>query len=169
MPAFKNSGRLAALLATLLAVPASAQIGPPIRLDPPQGYPPPGYPPPPPYSAPGPAHAPLPYDAPPPSYPSTPRVSPGITVDALAPLTPDSIGALGPGDRGLPESMWQGTPRATVEALLPRIGTTGSPTLQDLAYRLLASAAMPPAGSGDGSLLALRAERLTNALGRADT
>jgi hypothetical protein len=169
MRAFQNSGRLAALLATLLAVPASAQIGPPIRLDPPQGYPPPGYPPPPPYSAPGPAHAPLPYDAPPPSYPSTPRVSPGITVDSLAPLTPDSIGALGPGDRGLPESMWQGTPRATVEALLPRIGTTGSPTLQDLAYRLLASAAMPPAGSGDGSLLALRAERLTNALGRADT
>jgi hypothetical protein len=153
MPAFQNSARLAAVLAVLLALPAAAQIGPPVRLDPPQGYAPPQS-----------------YDAPsPPSYQPPQRASQGIVVDSLEPLTPDSIGALGPGDRGFPDSLWQGTPRATVEALLPRIGSTASPALQDLAYRLLAGGATPPTGAGDGSLLALRAERLTNALGRPDT
>jgi len=154
MPASRNRRRLAAsVLAGLLLAPAAfAQIGPPVRL----GPPPPG----------------APADVPPPPPPldrPAPRGSANITVDQLAPLSPDAIGVLGPGNRGFADSLWQGTTRATVQALLPKIGSTNSPTLQDLAYRLLATSASPPSGPGEGSLLALRAERLTNVLGRADT
>jgi hypothetical protein len=153
MPAFRNSRRLAAaaLAALLLAPAAFAQVGPPVRLSPPPGAP---------------AEMPPP---PPPPDRVLPRGSQGITVDQLAPLSPDAIGVLGSGNHGFPDSLWQGTARATVQALMPKIGSTSSPTLQDLAYRLLATSATPPGGPGEGSLLALRAERLTNALGRADT
>ena len=153
MRAFRNS-RLAgaALAALLVASAASAQVGPPVRIGPP------GAPPPPPYGAPPPAS---PYSPP-------PRSS-GITIDQLAPPSPDAAGVLGAGNRGLPEPLWRGTARAVVQTLLPKIGATSSPALQDLAYRLLATSAAPPVGPGEGSLLALRAERLTNALGRPDT
>ena len=154
MPASRNSRRLAAsLLAGLLLTPAAfAQVGPPVRLAPQ----PPGAP------------AQVPPPPPPPDRPA-PRGSANITVDQLAPLSPDAIGVLGASNRGFADTLWQGTTRATVQALLPKIGSTTSPALQDLAYRLLATSASPPSGPGEGSLLALRAERLTNVLGRADT
>ena len=144
-----------ALLAVLLAGPAAlAQTGAPVRLAPPPNgvaYPPP------PGTAPGSGYA-------PPAPPSS-----GITVDQLAPPSPDSAGAIDLTSHGFPATLWQGSNRATVLALLPKIGSTTSPALQELAYRLLASTASPPAGTAEGSLLGLRAERLTNALGRADT
>ena len=57
---------------------------------------------------------------------------------------------------------------ATVLTLLPRIEPTTSPAVQDLAFRLLASPADPPAGDAPpGAWIALRAERLTAILGRS--
>ncbi len=93
----------------------------------------------------------------------------GLEVDTLAAPDADAAGALGDARRGFADTLWQGTSRAVAVQLIPKIRATTSPTLQDLAYRLLASAAPPPAGDGpSGVLLALRAERLTNALGRSD-
>lgn len=167
-----RNSRTAALISTalLIAAPALAQVGPPVRLLPPPGsvQPPPGYPAP---AYPQPAY-------PTPNYPGSqppvgqyqvqpPRAPQGVVVDQLAPITPNSTGVLSAAEGAFPGTMWQGSTRQVVQALLPRIGTTTSPALQDLAYRLLASGAAPPAGKGEnGALLALRAERLTNALGR---
>jgi hypothetical protein len=96
------------------------------------------------------------------------RAPKGITVDRLAPPESDAAGILKPADHPLPPAMWQGTGRAFAIALIPRIGVTTSPALHDLAYRLLAGAATPPQGDAPaGALLALRAERLANGLGRA--
>jgi hypothetical protein len=159
MPVSRNNARrgrvvsilCAGLALALPALPVLAQIGPPVRLTPPPG---------------------LPDNAPPgaPAPTERPRAPQGVTVDPLAPISPDSVGTLGAADRAFPDTLWQGTTRLAVLALLPRIGTTTSPALQDLAYRLLASGATPPAGKGEsGALLGLRAERLTNALGRAET
>ena len=66
--------------------------------------------------------------------------------------------------------MWQGTPRVLVAAALPQLAAVPSPTLQDLARRLLLSDAVAPAGQDpvEGpSLAALRIERLV-ALGEVD-
>lgn len=154
-----------AAVGLILSVPgiARAQAGPPVRLAP-AGAPLPGAPPP---SAPAPASpATL-------GQPRHPLAPPGITVDQLAAPSLDALGALGPNDRPLPATLWQGTSRAVAEALIQRIRPSNSPTLQDLAYRLLASPATAPAsdaaGAPDaGALLAYRAERLA-ALGRADS
>ncbi|HEV2676445.1 MAG TPA: hypothetical protein VGV37_18100 [Aliidongia sp.] len=131
-----------------------AQVGPPVRL------------------APAGTLVPVPPPTPRPAIGQVPQPlgSSGITVDQLAPPSPDGLGALGPNDRRLPPTLWQGTSRAGAEPLIPRIRPSTSPTLQDLAFRLLASPAAPPAGDkpNGGALLALRAERLT-ALGRADS
>src|SRR5579862_2729300 len=105
---------------------------------------------------------------PPPAEPKRP--SQDITVDSLAPPEIDAVGTLQPKDHPLPPNMWQGSARAMVLQLIPRIGATTSPALHDLAFRLLASPATPPPGdSPPGALLALRAERLANALGRPGT
>ena len=102
---------------------------------------------------------------PPPTEPTRP--SHGLTVDTLAPPEIDAVGTLQPKDRPLPLNMWQGSARVMVLQLIPRIGMTASPALHELAFRLLASPATPPPGdSPPGALLALRAERLANALGR---
>ena len=139
----------AVVLAVSLVGAAFAQVGPPVRLAPPGSAP----------QAPPPA----------PDEPLHPPAPPGITVDQLPPPSPDAVGALGPNDRPLPATLWQGTSHATAEALIPKIKPSTAPTLQDLAYRLLASPAPPPEGSKDaaGALLAFRAERLT-ALGHPD-
>ncbi|MEI9986232.1 MAG: hypothetical protein WDN69_25510 [Aliidongia sp.] len=156
MRASRNSVA-AALAAVLLNSAALAQIGAPVPLAPPPGAVPAPYPPPP-------GYAPRP----------RPLRTPGAAVfrhhgRSTGAPSPEAVGVLGPNNHGFPDTMWQGASRATVLALLPKIGSTTSPALQDLAYRLLATSAAPPAGPGDGSLIGLRAERLTNALGRADT
>ena len=151
MRASRNSAGGALLAALLAGSAALAQIGAPVPLSPATG-----------------GGAPYP---PPPSSGYTPPAPPtsGITVDQLAPPSPEAAGVIDLTTHGFPATLWQGSNRATVLALLPKIGSTTSPALQDLAYRLLASTASPPGGAGEGSLLGLRAERLTNALGRADT
>jgi hypothetical protein len=132
----------AVVLAVSVIGIASAQVGPPVRLAPPGSAP---------------------------QAPGQPPAPAGITVDQLPPPSPDAVGALGPNDRPLPATLWQGTSHAAAEALIPKIKPSTAPTLQDLAYRLLASPATPPEGNKDeaGALLAFRAERLT-ALGRPD-
>jgi hypothetical protein len=192
----RNSAAVGALLLTVLAAaapdPVRAQIGPPIRLAPPapaDASPSPGAS----QTAPAAPESPsrtltvpgLPAPAPPIGGPSAQNPASvqiptgegrvgapsGIKVDTLAAPDPDRAGALAAGDRALPPTLWDGTSRAVVTALLPRIAPTTSPTLADLAYRLLASPAQPPApspgtGETDGSsLLAMRADRLI-ALGR---
>ncbi len=94
----------------------------------------------------------------------------GIEATPLAPIDPAWTGTLGESDHPLPPSMWQGTPRPVVSALLPLLAATTSPTLEDLARRLLLSNATAPEGqdvSGQPSLAQLRIERLA-ALGQAD-
>jgi hypothetical protein len=79
-------------------------------------------------------------------------------------------GTLGAADRALPRNMWGATPRAFVAAALPLLGPATSPTLQNLARRLLLSDAVAPPGRdpADGpGLFALRVERLL-ALGQVD-
>ncbi|GGF48804.1 hypothetical protein GCM10011611_63990 [Aliidongia dinghuensis] len=168
----RPSARLAAALALALLPlgAAHAQVGPPVRLAPPSS-----------------AAATPPAPATPPSVTNSPATapaqprpwapSPDITVNQLSAPSTDALGVLGPNDRPLPPTLWQGTSRAAAEALIPRIKPSNSPTLQDLAFRLLASSATPPtddkagnpSGPADtGALLALRAERLT-AIGRPDS
>ncbi|MEX2647751.1 MAG: hypothetical protein WD673_01910 [Alphaproteobacteria bacterium] len=86
---------------------------------------------------------------------------------AAAPIDAESYGTLGDADGGLGGELWAGADRRLVEALLPMLGPVpGSPTLNDLAARLLMTAAVPPGGEAHVHLLALRLDRLL-ALGRA--
>ncbi|MSP81901.1 MAG: hypothetical protein EXQ94_02950 [Alphaproteobacteria bacterium] len=73
----------------------------------------------------------------------------------------EASGTLGDAAGGLGVAMWRGTDRAVVEALLPRLAPIpGSPTLLDLARRLLLTQAEPPSGVATRDLLALRLDRL---------
>jgi len=86
-----------------------------------------------------------------------------IRIEGLEAVAPEAVGTLGPSDGGLGIDMWQGTDRALVETLLPRLPSpvTGR-VAHDLARRLLLTTAKAPVGEarGDTSLVALRAERL---------
>src|SRR5690606_1514597 len=73
----------------------------------------------------------------------------------------DYGGTLDPGSTGFPVDMWRGTERAFVERLLPQLTVnTESPSMRDLARRLLLSSAEAPAGEPTVNLTAVRAERL---------
>ncbi len=135
----------------LAAVPAPAQVGPPISLNPPPAGP----------LSTGDA-------APPPAAPT--GMAPGtgddagsITETPLAPVDGSWTGTLQESDGGLPQAMWHGTARPFLLAALPQLTPTTSPALQSLARRLLASNAMAPAGDdpqGQPGLLSLRLDRL---------
>lgn len=90
---------------------------------------------------------------------------------ALAPVDPNAFGLLLPEEDGMGADMWKGTAYATVERLLPSLDLpSSSPALNHLAYRLLASSALPPEGESLNerqglSLTSLRIDRLI-ALGR---
>jgi hypothetical protein len=150
-------GAIAALLTALvLAMPASAQLGPPVRLIPP----PPGAEqpsPPPPAAQPG-------------AKPAANKDASGIEATPLAPVDPTWAGTLGPTEGAFPETMWQGTSRSLVAGRLAQLRPTVSPVLQDLARRLLLSNARPPGGEDPPqgpSLAVLRLERLM-ALGQIE-
>ncbi len=85
-----------------------------------------------------------------------------VGVDRLSTVDADSTGVLTAEQGGFGASMWQGTRRSLVEALLPRLPVdTGSRAMRDLMRRLLLSAAGAPEGeSAPGSLAALRAKML---------
>ena len=74
--------------------------------------------------------------------------TPPIVVAPLAPVSPDWAGPLGEASGGFPATLWQGTPRALVAALLPRLAPSEAPALRDLARRLLLSNAAAPQPSG---------------------
>ncbi len=88
-----------------------------------------------------------------------------ITVDQLT--TPDSetVGTLEREMGGLGLDMWRGTPRALIDSLLPQLPIAiRSPTMRDLARRLLLSTAIAPPRDGpksvEKSLIAMRVEKL---------
>lgn len=88
-----------------------------------------------------------------------------IQVEGLRAIDPDSVGTLGPAAGGLGADLWSGTRRTFIETLMPRIpAKIESPTMRDLARRLLLSVArVPLAKKGSGtrtSLIARRIERL---------
>jgi len=101
--------------------------------------------------------------------PSTPAVAKPaaiakpVTSEPLAAVDPDTLGLLSPEVGGLGASMWENTPRAVVEKLLPEINLpTASPTLNSLARRLLLTAAATPVGAAGLSrtLTSVRLEKL---------
>lgn len=83
-------------------------------------------------------------------------------VEELTEVDPSVTGLLDDGNGGLGVDMWNGTSRARVEALLPRLPAANvSPVMQDLVRRLLLTTAAVPAGEGHAaSLLGVRVERL---------
>ncbi|HEX7968502.1 MAG TPA: hypothetical protein VF502_09795 [Stellaceae bacterium] len=105
-----------------------------------------------------------------PDTPANKAGEPPIQATPLAPVDPAWVGTLADAAHPLPQTMWQGTPRALVAAALPRLAPTTSPTLRDLARRLLLSNAEAPQGPDmpdRPNLAALRVERLM-ALGEVD-
>jgi hypothetical protein len=97
-----------------------------------------------------------------------------IEVNPLGDISLDSIGVLGPNNGGFAQDMWRGTDRTVVESLLARLpGDIRSPTLRDLARRMLLTIATPPVvPSGappprGSNLLVARASRLA-AMGEVD-
>jgi len=69
----------------------------------------------------------------------------GIEINPLAELDPDSLGTLDPDSGGLGLDLWQGSDRALIETLLKVLpATSSSPTMRNLAIRLLLSNARAP-------------------------
>ncbi|MGE0652516.1 MAG: hypothetical protein AB7P12_12315 [Alphaproteobacteria bacterium] len=91
-------------------------------------------------------------------------VVPGIKVDTLGEIDPNSVGLLDAGGGGFGVAMWKGTPRSLVAALLPAMpAVPHSAVARDLHRRLLLSAAESPVGNSPKdrpSLLAMRIDRL---------
>ncbi|MGH7126641.1 MAG: hypothetical protein ACREFI_19845 [Stellaceae bacterium] len=144
----------ALLIAACLGPPALAQVGPPLRLVQP------------PAAATPDTATPTSPDAGTAGQPSPS----GVQVTPLAPVDPVWMGVLAPSEDALPETLWQGTERPFVIAALPQLQPTLSPTLQDLARRLLLSNAVAPLGKDlpqSRSLAALRLDRMV-ALGYVD-
>jgi hypothetical protein len=88
----------------------------------------------------------------------------GIKVDTLGELDTDSVGLLDAAGGGFGVAMWQGTPRALVERLLPQLpDAPKSVMVRNLYRRLLLSAAETPVGpraKGVPSLVSMRIDRL---------
>ena len=148
------AGATVAAALGLCAVPAAAQLGPPVPLVP-QAAPPA-------QSAPAPAAAPAP-------APASNAAPEDIEAQPLAPTDASWTGTLGPNDGALPQTMWRGTERSFLAAALPLVAPSTSPALQSLARVLLLSDAAAPAGKDPAdrpSLAAIRLDRML-ALGLA--
>ncbi|MGB8274872.1 MAG: hypothetical protein WCF16_06320, partial [Alphaproteobacteria bacterium] len=88
-------------------------------------------------------------------------LAPAVQVRPLEAVDPDSAGVLAEGAGGLGVGMWDGTPRALVERLIPALpAKTTSRAARDLMARLLLSVAAVPEGPQGKSLIALRAQQL---------
>ncbi len=108
-----------------------------------------------------------------------PRLEPGeapapsneIEVNRLGSIDLEAVGTLDSGNGGLGRNMWRGSKRHVVLRLMSRLSDQiDSPSLRELAGRLLLSAAVPPAAQVGGpadSLLKLRIEHLA-ALGQIE-
>ena len=86
----------------------------------------------------------------------------GFSVNTLASIDTDSVGALSQTESGFPADMWNGTPRVVVDALMPELPVyTTSMAVRDLMRKLLLSAATTPEGDAKpGALIAQRIETL---------
>lgn len=78
-----------------------------------------------------------------------PQMAPGnadrVQEDALQAIDADAVGTLSAADGGFGETMWQGTPRALIDTLLPRLPIgVESVAMRSLTRRLLLTAAVPP-------------------------
>jgi hypothetical protein len=107
--------------------------------------------------------------APPAAAGTEPRVPEGFQVDQLDAVNPDSAGVLGPAQGGFAPTLWDGTKRPLVDALLPNLPVaTTSPAQRAMIRRLLLSTARAPEGQAlPGSLMALRI-RLLAEMGDAE-
>ena len=101
---------------------------------------------------------------------------PGVQVDTLEKVNPETAGAISLDEGGLGFNLWQGTDRAYVSALMSELPVRApSPVMRALMRRLLLTAAQPPApakpvegdGADDGatkaapkSLITLRVQKL---------
>ncbi|MBL6957641.1 MAG: hypothetical protein ISR52_01560 [Rhodospirillales bacterium] len=98
--------------------------------------------------------------------PLTPPKStgPGVQIDTLQGIDPDTAGTLTAEQGGFGEAMWSGTSRQLVVSLLPLLPVkSSSPVMRDLMHRLLLSAAaVPEGGSKSGGLLAQRVGLLSD-------
>jgi hypothetical protein len=138
---------VAAIAFAAAATPAIAQIGAPIPLIP--------------VAPPASGTSALPPQGQAPAPASAAPGDPGdIEAQPLPPTDASWIGTLDPAEGALPETLWSGTPRAFVAAALPLLPPSASPTLQDLARRLLLSNAVSPAGADEPNRPTLAAERL---------
>ncbi len=100
-----------------------------------------------------------------PEKPTTVDLGAPVSAKPLAQIDPEAVGLLAQDSGGLGASLWKDTSRALVDKLLPALGLpTASPTLNDLARRLLLTTAavpdVPESYKSDRSLTALRAEKL---------
>ncbi len=104
--------------------------------------------------------------------PAAPEKMPGVDLgqpvasEPLEDVDPEAIGLLSSTTGGLGASLWQGTSKALVDRLLPGLALpTLSPSLNDLARRMLLTIAAVPETSGEKtasapSFTALRVEKL---------
>ena len=87
-----------------------------------------------------------------------------VEMDMLRSIDPDSAGTLDPQQGGFAYSMWQGTPRGVIEALIPRLPVdVRSGTARALIRRLLTTAAGVPAPAdkaNSGAVIGARARQL---------
>lgn len=86
-----------------------------------------------------------------------------VASETLAAINPDTLGLLSSNEGGFGASMWENTPRALVDKLLPSLNLpTNSPALNSLARRLLLSTAAVPVGekTASNSLVSIRLEKL---------
>lgn len=85
-----------------------------------------------------------------------------IQVGTLGGIDSAGLGTLGPATGGFAQDLWQGSERLAIETLLPKLPVaTTSPTMNNLARRLLLTAGPLPKGVTRGSsILGLRLERL---------
>lgn len=97
----------------------------------------------------------------------TPTAPSDVETVVAAPIESESFGTLGDADGGLGGDVWMGSSRPLIEPLVGRLAAVpGSRALNDLAARLLATAATPPEGPPGTHWLALRLDRMVT-LGRA--
>lgn len=122
--------------------------------------------------APAPQAAPAPVPPPPVAPPivaAPVELAKPVTAQPLPALDPQAVGLLTEASGGLGASLWDGTPRILIERLLPALPLpAASPTLNNLARRLLLSTAAVPEGDSEaqGILIDSRLKKLL-ALGDA--
>jgi hypothetical protein len=93
----------------------------------------------------------------------------GIKVDTLGEIDADSIGLLDAPGGGFGVAMWQGTPRALVERLLPKLPDAPKSVIaRELYRRLLLSAAETPAGPRGKDVPSLVSMRVGRLLAQGD-